>query len=176
MAAELAAQNPDWKFKHDSGRGWRRVVPSPAPTKVVQIKAIKSLVEKGFFVIAGGGGGIPAVMGDHGSLMGVDAVVDKDLTSSLLAKDLGAELLIISTSVPGVYLNFGQANQKLIKKMTIAQARKHLIQGQFGKGSMEPKIKAAVSFLEQGGDEVIITDPEHLRAAYHHEAGTLIVP
>ena len=173
---ELAAQNPDWAFKNDSGRGWRRVVPSPAPTKIVQIKAIKSLVEKGFLVIAGGGGGIPAVLGDHGSLMGVDAVVDKDLTSSLMARDLKADLLVISTSVPGVYLNYGREGQELIRKMTADRAREYLIQGQFGKGSMEPKIKAAITFLEQGGDEVIITDPEHLRDACHHQAGTLIVP
>lgn len=163
-----------WDLVEDSGRGWRRVVASPRPKEILELGAVKKLLDAGFVVVAGGGGGIAVVEDAQGDLTGVAAVIDKDLASSLMASQLKAELLIISTAVEKVCLNFGKPNQKSLATMTLAEARQYIAEGHFKPGSMLPKIQAVVEFLENGGKEAIITDPEHLAAALKGEAGTLV--
>ncbi|MCD6086782.1 MAG: carbamate kinase [Candidatus Hydrothermae bacterium] len=166
-----------WIMKEDAGRGWRRVVPSPIPRKIVEINAIKTLVEKGFVVVGVGGGGIPVIEDDeNGQIVGVEAVIDKDYASSLLARELGADYFIISTAVEKVYLNFGTPDQKPIDRMTLEEARKYLKEGHFKEGSMAPKIRAVIEFLEAGGEAAIITSPESIVRAIKGETGTWIVP
>ena len=174
-AAALTAQHHDWIFLEDRRKGFRRVVPSPQPKRIVELDAIKALSESGFCVIAAGGGGIPAVMDTAGNMVGVDAVIDKDLTSSLLATGLEAELLIISTSVDHVYIHYDSPEQKAIDRISAAEARRLTQTGQFGAGNMQPKITAAAAFVENGGIRSIITRPEKLREAIHNRAGTHIV-
>ena len=166
-----------WIMKEDAGRGWRRVVPSPIPRKIVEINAIKTLVENGFVVVGVGGGGIPVIEDDeNGQIVGVEAVIDKDYASSLLARELGADYFIISTAVEKVYLNFGTPDQKPIDRMTLEEARKYLKEGHFKEGSMAPKIRAVIEFLEAGGEAAIITSPESIVRAIKGETGTWIVP
>ncbi len=164
-----------WDVVEDAGRGWRRVVPSPIPIRIVEEEAIKHLIQAGFVVIAAGGGGIPVVADEAGNLEGVAAVIDKDYAAALLANAIGAELFIISTAIEKVALNFGQPNQTWLDHITLAQAKQYLAEGvHFARGSMAPKIQAVVNYLEQGGGEVIITNPENLERALAGETGTRI--
>ncbi len=166
-----------WNVVEDAGRGWRRVVASPIPVRIVEVEAIKTLIRDGFVVIASGGGGIPVVADEEGNLNGVPAVIDKDHATALLANEVGAELFIISTAVEKVALNFGKPNEEWVDRMTVAEAKQYLEEGiHFAKGSMSPKIKAAIQFLERGGKEVLITDPDNLERAMHGETGTRILP
>jgi len=174
--AQEHQDNEGWAMAEDSGRGWRRVVASPAPLEIVEEAAIRLLLEKDIIVVAAGGGGIPVIRRIDGSLEGVGAVIDKDWTSSLLAKNLGAEILMVSTAVDKVAIDFGKPEQRDIDRMTVAEARAYLEEGQFAPGSMKPKIEAAVDFLENGGQRVIITQPHLLEAAMRGETGTHIVP
>ncbi len=162
-----------WAVSEDAGRGWRRVVASPNPLRIVELDAIKLLVHAGAAVIAVGGGGVP-VIEDKGKLIGTAAVIDKDRASALLAQNLEASHFIISTAVEKVSLNFGKPDQKDIDRMTMAEAKKYMAEGHFKPGSMKPKIEAAISFLEAGGEAVIITSPEKLLDAVHGKNGTTI--
>jgi len=158
----------------DSGRGYRRIVPSPIPNQIVELSTIKQLIESGVLVIAAGGGGMPVYIDDRDCLEGIDAVVDKDLASSLLAAEIGADDLVILTTTQYVYLNFGKPDQKPLKKITLKEAKEHLAAGQFPPGSMGPKMEAALKFLESGGKTVVITSAEQLAAACRYETGTII--
>ena len=165
-----------WNVVEDAGRGWRRVVASPIPQTVVELESVEKLIEAGHIVVTVGGGGIPVIENDKGELEGVAAVIDKDYASSLLARLIHADLLIISTAVEKVALNFGKPDQKWLDKMTLAEAKKYLADGtHFAKGSMAPKIQAIIWFLEAGGKEALITDPAHIGAALKGETGTWIV-
>lgn len=170
----LREQNPQWVLKEDPGRGWRRVVPSPAPVEIVELDAIRALLDGGFHLVTVGGGGIPVVADAQGHLHGVDAVIDKDLASRLLANALGAGTLIISTGVEKVCVNFGKPDQKALGEISAAEMQAYYDQGQFPAGSMGPKVKAALDFLAAGGERVIITSPEHLKAAINGQGGTHI--
>jgi carbamate kinase len=173
--ARQRERDAGWVVKEDAGRGWRRVVPSPVPLRIVEIDAIRSLVEAGFVVISTGGGGIPVVRDAEGNLSGVAAVIDKDLASALLANELGADLFIISTAVEKVALDWGKPDQRWIDRMTLSGAKQHLAEGQFAPGSMGPKIEAVIAYLERGGIEAIITDPDNVERALAGETGTHIV-
>ncbi|MGD0159071.1 MAG: carbamate kinase [Candidatus Bathyarchaeia archaeon] len=172
--AEKYRKERGWDVMEDAGRGWRRVVPSPMPVKIIEQDVIKSLVNKGIIVIAVGGGGIPVIEQD-GRLKGAEAVIDKDYASALLAIGIKADLFLISTAVEKVALNFGKPNQKSLDKMTLAEAKKYHEQGHFPPGSMGPKIEAITSYLEHGGKEALITNPENLERALQGETGTRIV-
>jgi carbamate kinase len=163
-------------FVEDAGRGWRQVVPSPKPLKIVEVDAIEELIEAGFTVIAVGGGGIPVVEKEDGDLRGVEAVIDKDFASGLLANNINADLLIISTAVEKVALNFGKENEKWLDEMTVAEAEKYIAEGHFAPGSMLPKVQAIVKFLKEGGKKALITDPPNIQRALNGETGTWIVP
>ena len=165
-----------WMVKEDPGRGWRRVVPSPKPIEIVEKGVIKRLVEEDVVVIASGGGGIPVYVEATGWLEGLDAVIDKDAASAVMARDIGAEELMILTGVEKVALNFGKPNQRLIDKMKISEAKKYLQEGHFPAGSMGPKIEASINFLEKGGEKVIITSIEKSIQAVKGKAGTTIFP
>ena len=173
--ADIRCDYPDWTIIEDAGRGFRRVVPSPEPREIIERPVIESLLNSGYHVVAVGGGGIPVVRTDAG-LVGVDAVIDKDLASSLLANQLDAGLLIISTAVEQVALNFGKPNEKPIGKMTVAEAEQYIAEGHFAPGSMLPKIQSALRFLKNGGQDVIITAPEFIKAAVTSGRGTHVVP
>jgi carbamate kinase len=172
--AEAHRIKDGWALVEDSGRGWRRVVASPQPRAILELEAVKGLLDAGFVVVAGGGGGIAVVEDEQGDLTGVPAVIDKDLASSLMARQLKAELLIISTAVEKVCLNFGKPNQKSLSTMTLAEAKQYIAEGHFKPGSMLPKVQAVVDFLEGGGVQAIITDPEHLAEALQGKAGTSV--
>ncbi|MBL7183034.1 MAG: carbamate kinase [Anaerolineae bacterium] len=174
-AKRLGAER-GWIVKDDAGRGWRRVVPSPIPLEIVERDAIKVLLDAGFVVIGVGGGGIPVVREEDGSLGGGEAVIDKDYASGLLASSIQADLLLISTAVDKVALNFGQPGQRWLDKMTLAEAERYLAEGHFAPGSMEPKIRASIKFLKEGGREALITSPENIERALAGETGTRIVP
>ncbi|MBN1667478.1 MAG: carbamate kinase [Anaerolineales bacterium] len=163
-------------FVEDAGRGWRRVVASPLPQRIVEQDAIKTLVEQGFVVVAVGGGGIPVVEKEDGDLRGIEAVIDKDFATSLLATELQADLLLISTAVEQVAINFNKPDQQWLKEMTVSEAKAYIEAGHFAPGSMLPKIKAIVKYLEQGGKQALITDPANIRRALHGETGTWINP
>lgn len=164
-----------WDVVEDAGRGWRRVVASPQPVRIVEEDAIRQLLDAGMTVIAVGGGGIPVVADDGGDLHGVAAVIDKDLASALLAQRLGADLLLISTAVEKVALNFGTPEEAPIDQMTVAEAKTYLAEGtHFAAGSMAPKIQAVINYLESGGSEAIITDPPNIGRAVAGETGTRI--
>ncbi len=163
-----------WIMKEDKGRGYRRVVPSPVPKKIVEKKIISTLLENDILVIAAGGGGIPVYCDQRGWLEGVDAVIDKDHASALLGNEIGAKKLIVLTGVDKVSINFGTENQKDIDKMTIKEAQKYYDEGQFPKGSMGPKILAAIKFLKGGGREVLITSIENVNDSLDGKNGTLI--
>jgi carbamate kinase len=164
-----------WTMKEDSGRGWRKVVPSPKPLEIIQVDAVRLLLEAGHCVIAGGGGGIPVIRDASGFLVGVEAVIDKDRLSALLAEQLKADTYVILTGVPKVALDFGKESQRWIDRMTAAEARGHLAAGQFPPGSMGPKIESALEFIGQGGEEVLITTAEALKNEPYETVGTRIV-
>ncbi len=163
-----------WTMIEDSGRGWRRVVPSPVPLKIIQRISIADLVSQGDIVIAGGGGGIPIIKDENGNYKGVEAVIDKDLVSAMLASLVGAELLVILTQVPHVYIDFGKPSQRELKELDVKELVHHHRNRQFPAGSMGPKVDAAIQFLTHGGKKVIITDPASLEAALENKAGTRI--
>jgi carbamate kinase len=172
-AAERKKAELGWDVVEDSARGFRRVVPSPKPYGIVGLEVIRECLEKHFIVIAAGGGGIP-VLSDGTSIRGVEAVVDKDWVSGLLAKELQIERMMISTDVEYVYVNYRKPGQEPVTRMTKEAARNYLAQGHFAEGSMRPKIEMEIDFLEGGGHEVIITDPQHLLDAIEGNAGTRI--
>ena len=172
--AKRREREDHWSVIEDSGRGWRRVVASPIPREVVEQEAIEALIEKNCVVIAVGGGGIPVVRNDQGSLSGVAAVIDKDHASSLLANNIGANLLLISTAVEKVCLNFGKENEESLSSMSLSQAKKYLEQGHFAPGSMAPKIQACINYLESGGEKALITTPFAIEKAIKGETGTWI--
>ncbi len=166
-----------WTVVEDAGRGWRRVVASPLPKEVVELESVKTLIDAGVIVVTVGGGGIPVIDVGNRELRGVAAVIDKDYASSLLARLIKADLFLISTAVEKVALNFGTPNQKWIDRMTVSEAKQYLAEGvHFAKGSMAPKIQAIIWFLEAGGKQAIITNPENIGRALRGETGTLIVP
>jgi carbamate kinase len=166
-----------WQVMEDAGRGWRRVVASPKPIRIVEEAAIRELIHQGFVTIAVGGGGIPVVADAEGNLQGVAAVIDKDLASSLLATALRAQLFMISTAVEKVALNYGKPNQEWVDHLTLAQAKEYLAEGgHFAGGSMAPKIQAVVWYLENGGREAIVTNPENVERALTGETGTRFTP
>lgn len=174
--AEERMRVEQWRMMEDAGRGWRRVVASPRPVRIIEAGAIRRLMNEGCVVVAAGGGGIPVVADDDGALRGVAAVVDKDLASAVLAHEIGAELLVISTAVSRVCVNYGRPDQRALETLTVTEARQHLADGQFAPGSMRPKIEAAVQFLAGGGREVLITDTDALGHALDGHTGTRIVP
>jgi len=164
-----------WEIAEDADRGWRRVVASPLPKRIVEIDAIRALLDSGFVVIAVGGGGIPVIANKTGALKGVAAVIDKDRASALLANELEADLLLISTSVDQVALDFGKPEQRWVSQMSLDEAKAYLAEGtHFKPGSMAPKIEAVVSFLEGGGREAIITSPQNIKKALMGDTGTRI--
>jgi carbamate kinase len=165
-----------WAVVEDAGRGWRRVVASPIPQRIVEADQIKALIEAGFVVIGVGGGGIPVIQDEGGNLVGVEAVIDKDFGSALLANMINADMFIISTAVEKVALNYNKPNQQWLDCLTLAEAKAYLAEGHFAKGSMGPKIQAIIRFLEAGGKRAIITNPENISRALKGETGTLIVP
>ncbi|HUK81879.1 MAG TPA: carbamate kinase [Verrucomicrobiae bacterium] len=173
--AEDRMRVEEWTMVEDAGRGWRRVVASPKPVRIIEADAIRRLVEDGFIVVAVGGGGIPVVQDEQGNLQGSAAVIDKDLASAVLAKEIAADLLVISTAVEKVYLNFGKPDQKALDKITVAEAKQYMKEGHFKPGSMLPKIQACIQFIEAGGTEALITCPEVLPAALEGKTGTRIV-
>ena len=165
-----------WDVMEDAGRGWRRVVPSPKPIGIHETNAIRSLVLSGYVIIACGGGGIPVIRNEFGSLRGIDGVIDKDRASSLLAQTLRADLFIISTGVERVSINFNKPDQIDLERMTLQEAEQYRQEGHFARGSMLPKIEACMDFVRNGGPQAIITDPQNLARAMRHETGTRIVP
>ena len=173
--ADRRVKNEGWDVVEDAGRGWRRVVASPLPKRVVEQDAVKDLLDAGFIVITVGGGGIPVVEDENGNLTGTAAVIDKDFASSLLAQSIGADLFLISTAVEKVSLNFGQPDQVDVDRMTVEEAKRYIAEGHFAPGSMLPKIKAIIWFLESGGKEALITNPENIERALAGETGTRIV-
>ncbi|CRK81884.1 carbamate kinase [Neobacillus massiliamazoniensis] len=175
QAEEMKKEHPDWIFVEDSGRGYRRVVPSPKPIDIVEKDAIKSLIEAGYVVIAVGGGGIPVVKTGNNTYEGIDAVIDKDFATSLLAEQINAETLIITTGVSRVFINFGKPNQQALEKITVKETKQFVFENHFPAGSMLPKIEASLSFLENNGTRVIITNPESLKDAIIEKAGTHII-
>ncbi|MEK7866039.1 MAG: carbamate kinase [Planctomycetota bacterium] len=174
--ARTRAAAEGWSISEDAGRGWRRVVASPAPKAIVELECIRHLVEAGYVVTAVGGGGIPVVRGADGDLHGVEAVIDKDYASALLASRLEADLFVISTAVERVCLDFKKPTQRAVDRMTAAEARGWLAEGQFGKGSMAPKIEAILQFLDRGGRRAIVTCPDRLEDALAGRSGTLVTP
>lgn len=179
MTAEDAEQRrvtEGWDVIEDAGRGWRRVVASPRPRRIVEIDAIRSLMDSGFVVVGVGGGGIPVVAAQNGDLTGIAAVIDKDFASAMLAAEIGADLFLISTSVDQVALDFGTPDQRWVDRITLEEAKARLAEGRhFAPGSMAPKIQAVISFLEAGGEEALITSPANIERALAGETGTRIV-
>mgnify|MGYP001766085813 FL=1 len=165
-----------WNIVEDSGRGWRRVVASPIPVEVVEIEAVRALIAAGVVVVTVGGGGIPVIDNGAGGCEGVAAVIDKDYASSLLSTLINADLFVISTAVEKIAINFGKPDQKWLDRMTLAEAKAYLAEGvHFAKGSMAPKIQAIINFLEAGGKEALVTNPENIGRALRGETGTRIV-
>jgi carbamate kinase len=174
--ASLTEKHPDWQMVFQDGKGYRRVVPSPKPRRIVEIEAIRTLLAAGFCVITAGGGGIPVIRNSQGSLSGVNAVIDKDLSTALLASELSADLLIILTAVENVCIDFNKSTQRSLNIMTVADAKQYMAEGEFAIGSMRPKIQAALNFIERGGKRAIITDPDNLVNAVQENRGTHIIP
>lgn len=173
--AETLMRDYGWTMKEDSNRGWRKVVPSPRPLQILNYELISSMLDLADVVIAAGGGGIPVVRGRDHQWRGIEAVIDKDFASSLLASELEAEIYIVLTGVARIAVNFGKPDQKEIETMTVDEAQKHLDEGQFPPGSMGPKVQASIDFVRATGREVLITDVDHLREALERKAGTRIV-
>jgi carbamate kinase len=174
--AERRKEELGWNVVEDAGRGWRRVVASPLPMEIMELEAIKTLIDSGTITITVGGGGIPVIDTDQG-IEGTAAVIDKDFASAFLANKIKADMLLISTAVEKVSLNFGKPDQVDLDQLTVAEAKKYLEEGtHFAKGSMEPKIMAIVQFLEQGGKEALVTNPENIGRALKGETGTRFVP
>ncbi len=180
MTAEVAAERragEGWAVVEDAGRGWRRVAASPEPVAIVEADVVRMLLDAGVIVITVGGGGIPVVRRSDGTLQGVDAVIDKDLASAMLATVIEAGLLVITTAVEKVALGWGTPQQRWVDRLTLSEAKAYLDEGtHFAAGSMAPKIQACINYLEAGGGEVLITDPAHLPAAIRGETGTRVVP
>ncbi len=172
----IRKDNPDWIMVSDSGRGYRRVVASPKPQTIVEKDVISKLVRDGYCLIAVGGGGIPVVQEEDGTLKGVDAVIDKDFASSLLATQIEADTLVISTGVPLVYLNYGKPDEKALDKVSLAELKRYAAEKHFAPGSMLPKVEAVIQFLENGGKHAIITNPESLEEAVAGKTGTHVYP
>jgi len=174
--AQRRAREMDWTVVEDAGRGWRRVVASPIPQEIVELESIQTLIDAGVVVISVGGGGIPVIDKGEGVYAGVAAVIDKDFGSSLLARNISADLFIISTAVEKVAINFGKPDQQWLDRITLSEAKRFLAEGKhFAKGSMAPKIEAIIWFLEAGGNAAIITNPENIGRALKGETGTWIV-
>lgn len=174
--AKDKAAKEGWTVVEDAGRGWRRVVASPIPQRIVEASAIQNLIKAGFVVVGVGGGGIPVVEKENGDLIGVEAVIDKDFGSSVLANMINADLFVISTAVEKVAINFNKPNQQWLDRMTVSQAKAYMAEGHFAKGSMLPKIQAILNFLEHGGKQALITNPENISRALKGETGTWVVP
>jgi carbamate kinase len=172
---EQLAREKGWTMVEDAGRGYRKVVPSPRPIDVVNNGVIRDLVEAGRIVIAAGGGGIPVIINGNGLFEGVEAVIDKDYAASLLAREVRVDLFIILTAIERVFIDFGKPDQREAPVLTVDEARRHLADGQFPPGSMGPKIRAAIEYIEAGGREVLITKDSHLKAALINRSGTRIV-
>jgi carbamate kinase len=172
--AKARATQQGWTIVEDSGRGFRRVVPSPEPLRILELASIKTLIDAGFVVCAVGGGGIPVFKQENGDYRGAEAVIDKDFATSLLASQLGADQFVISTAVDKVCLDFKKPTERKLDRLSLADAKRHLAEGQFGKGSMAPKIEAVIRFLEAGGKRAVITSPEQLERAVRGEAGTIL--
>ena len=178
MSEDVAMEHKNkdgWNVVEDAGRGWRRVVASPKPVSIIELETIRCLLDNGVIVVAAGGGGIPVVKDSSGHLSGREAVIDKDLAAAMLAKDLNADLFVISTAVEKVCLNFGKPDQKSLDTITTAEAQEYIRQGHFAPGSMLPKIQAIVDFVSSTGNEGIITDPSNLYDALYNDKGTKIV-
>ena len=173
--AAMLRKEKKWPMIEDSGRGYRRVVASPLPQRIINVEIIKALIREGACVIAAGGGGIPAYYDGHDNIKGVEAVIDKDYTSSLLASELKSDLFVILTNVEHVSINFGKRNQKNLMRVKLKEVKRFYERGHFPAGSMGPKIKAAIDYIENGGKEVIITTPKELLRAIKGETGTHIV-
>ena len=174
--ASVLRRQLGWNMVEDAGRGWRKVVASPRPLEIVEVEAVRCLLAQGTVVIAGGGGGIPVVRSSAGELVGVEAVIDKDLSSALLGRELAADLFVNLTGVPMVYKNHGKKNEEPLPRLTLDEAGRLLEEGQFPPGSMGPKIEAAMEFVGATGNPAYITDIDRLREALRGKAGTMIVP
>jgi carbamate kinase len=172
--AKKREKEDGWVVVEDAGRGWRRVVASPKPIDIIEKDAIKALIDAGIIVVGVGGGGIPVIKDPNGDILGVEAVIDKDFGSSLLATMIGADLFVISTAVEKVAINFNKPDQKWLDKLTLAEAKEYAASGHFAKGSMLPKIEAIIKFLENGGEKALITNPENIGRALKGETGTWI--
>lgn len=172
--ADKRVASEGWNVKEDAGRGYRRVVASPMPKRIVELDAVKKLIDSDFIVVAVGGGGIPVIEKENGDLVGTAAVIDKDFASALLAAEIKADIFMITTGVEKVCVNYNKPDQKTLDKMTMAEAEKYLAEGQFPAGSMGPKIQAAIMFLKNGGEKVIITSPEFIEKAVNGQTGTVI--
>ena len=180
MDEATAARRRDaegWAVREDAGRGWRRVVASPRPLRIVELDAVRALLRDDFVTITIGGGGIPVVADEHGDLHGVAAVIDKDLASALLAIELRADAFMISTAVPQVALDWGRPERRWLDRLTVSEAKRYLAEGtHFAPGSMQPKLEACIWYLEAVGGRAIITSPDQMEAALAGRAGTVIVP
>jgi len=174
--AQKKKEEEGWSVVEDAGRGWRRVVPSPEPKVILEEKAIETLAREGFVVVAVGGGGIPVYRREDGIVAGVEAVIDKDYASALLAAEVGADLFIISTAVDKVCLKFGEPDQQELDSMNVETAKKYIEEGHFAPGSMLPKIKAVLNYLGKGGKKAIITSPEGIVECLEGKMGTTITP
>jgi carbamate kinase len=174
--AKIKMTQEGWAMVEDAGRGWRRVVPSPQPQEIIERAAIETLIKGGFIVVAVGGGGIPVVRDEAGNLSGIEGVIDKDLASSLLATRLNADLLLISTAVEKASLYFNKPNQQDLDTISLSEAKRYYNEGHFAKGSMGPKVRAVISYLEQGGRAALITMPETIGKALSGQTGTWIMP
>ena len=172
--AEALARDFGWTVREDAGRGWRKVVPSPRPLRILNIELIARLLDSAEVLIVAGGGGIPVVRGRDGQWRGIEAVIDKDHASALLASELRADLFIVLTGVDRVAVDFGKPSERRLDRITVSEAQRYLRDGQFPPGSMGPKIEAAIGFAREKGREVLITDVEHLREALQGEAGTRV--
>ncbi|MED4401637.1 carbamate kinase [Metabacillus fastidiosus] len=175
QADKMIEEHPEWTMIEDSGRGYRRVVPSPKPIDIVEKDVIKTLIDNNYVVIAVGGGGIPVVKTEHSTYEGIDAVIDKDFATSLLAEQIKAGTLVITTGVPKVSINFGEPDQKELDFISVEELRKYKEENHFPEGSMLPKVEASLNFLEASGKRVIITNPESLKDAVNKKSGTHIV-
>jgi carbamate kinase len=173
--AQILAKEKKWAMVEDAGRGYRKVVPSPRPIDVVPKWIIRDLVAAGRIVIAAGGGGIPIIIDGRGLFKGVEAVIDKDYVASLIAREVKIDLFVILTGVERVFLDYGTPQERPLDRLTVAEAKEHLDQGQFPRGSMGPKIEAAIEYIQGGGQEVLITSASHLKAALLRRSGTRIV-